>query len=57
MEKPILSSLEEGRVFSIKPHGDGFKIMEECDNYFEMDLSREKLKALAAEIYALAEGL
>lgn len=57
-QQSMLSRLgQDGRrVFSISRKGDAWRIEEECDNYFFLDVSNEELKQLAQEILALADS-
>jgi hypothetical protein len=52
----LLDALQNGRVFSVSKanNGDGFCVMEECDSYFNLVLTREQLYELGSELQALA---
>lgn len=48
---PILKDLQDRRIFSISQTVDGdFVISEECDNYFEVQLTKHQMMALVVEI-------
>lgn len=54
----LLKRLEEGRIFSIERTDipDVFCVGEECDRYFAINLTRDELRQLAAEILDIANG-
>lgn len=52
----ILEKLDEKRVFYIEKLGDKFEIIECCDNYFSLVITREEMLKLSEEIKKLAEG-
>jgi len=52
----LLERMKERRIFSIWPSEDGFTIGECCDGHFEQQLTADELRALAAEMIALADA-
>ena len=51
----LLEALDDQRVFGIVVEEDNTFIMQEqCDNYFEVELTREQLLLLGQEIIDLA---
>ena len=54
--EPILPQLRERQIFSIERTESGhFVLQEECDNYFDVELTPQDLKNLAAELVRLAD--
>lgn len=55
--KTMLGLMKSCRIFSAKPTSDGnFSIIEQCDDYFEVNLTKEQLLALAQELIDLANA-
>lgn len=52
----ILEMLEVARVVAIARDGDHFVATEQCDEWFKVELSRDDLRTLAAELVALADS-
>jgi hypothetical protein len=50
----ILGLLDAKKVVSIVPAGDKWRVREECDGYYSVELTREQLRNLANEILYLA---
>lgn len=51
----LLPILLDARVLSIKRKNGGFRVMEECDRYFDVSLTAEQLVNLGYELIALGE--
>lgn len=56
-KETMLEIMEECRVFTVYKEGDEFEIVESCDQYFRVNLTKEQLLALADEIKALANSV
>ena len=55
---PILTELHKSKVFSIGFLSDGrAKIVEGCDEWFAVTVSKKELKQLASEITELADKM
>lgn len=51
MTGPMLDKLAKARVFSVSWDGVGmFRIQEECDGYFRLDVAPDELVALGREL-------
>jgi DNA-binding IclR family transcriptional regulator len=51
----ILDTLFHNHVVEIRPDGEGFRITEQCDEWYHVYLSRDELRELASELFALAD--
>lgn len=53
----ILDHLSNKNVFRIEKNSDGaFRVTENCDYWYGVDLTKEQMLQLAEEIKALAES-
>ncbi len=51
----MLDVMLRRQIFNIEKSGKMFKMIEECDRYFKVEITKEQLLALADEIKAFAE--
>ena len=51
----ILEGLLGERVLEIKPKPEGFRVREQCDDYFYVYLTRDQMLTLADEIRVMAD--
>lgn len=54
--KDILSFVSTAGIFSVIRDGSGFVLEEQCDNWFEVSLTKDQLKSLANELMILADS-
>lgn len=52
----VLNRLVKERVFEIKQYGESFEIVECCDNYYSISVTREELRSLGQDILELASN-
>jgi hypothetical protein len=53
---PVLSAIEDARVFYIERDGDTFVLREGCDDYFAIRLSKEEFRKFIEELQELENG-
>jgi hypothetical protein len=57
VEESILKTLEEERIFSIDSENGEMGIVEACDGYFSVVLTKAEFERLIAELQAIYNGL
>ena len=55
-KETMLEIMKECRVFTVHKEGDEFEVVECCDEYFGVNLTKDQMLALADEIRNLAKG-
>lgn len=48
--KTILEGLSENRIFSISKKDNKYFLLEKCDNYFSVELTKEQFEKLIEEL-------
>lgn len=55
---PIMKKIKEERVFSVQEWGDGnIEIRECCDDYFDIDITKEDAKEISDFFLSLSEQM
>jgi hypothetical protein len=52
---PMLNKLLDSRIFGIRLNDNRLQLQEQCDGAFLMDVTADDLRALAAELNAVAD--
>ena len=52
----MLAAIDDQRIMTVKRKEGGFNLMENCDRYYSLDVTPDQLRALARELYTLADS-
>ena len=55
--KTMIAAVRDRNIFTVEKAEDGiFMLQEACDQYYELAITHEQLRALGEELIALANG-
>jgi hypothetical protein len=54
-EGSYLDWLQRNRIFQLQRRGDDFILIEACDDYFAVDISKDQLKNIIKELQELLD--